>query len=137
MIENHTSYHSLEDEWEDSPRKRKRTSEPQDDHRRSRDDLERPKSGHGRNHSDKDKEKSITIASTARLASQAVAPFFAKHIPSQYAPLGDPNEARGNVGNSKDPNSKYCYRHRPDMLCRKQADEPTMDKLQKVRHSIS
>jgi hypothetical protein len=70
-------------------------------------------------------------ASSARLTSQAVAPFLTRHIPNQYAPLGNANVENTNA--PKDPNSKFCYRHRPDMLCRRQADEPSMDKLQKVR----
>ena len=83
-------------------------------------------------HSTEDKkDKSITIASTARLAPQTVAPFLAKHIPAQYAPLGRSNST--SMDARKDLNSKFCYRHRPDMLCRRQADEPSMDKLQKVR----
>ncbi|KAF2680459.1 WD40 repeat-like protein [Lentithecium fluviatile CBS 122367] len=54
-----------------------------------------------------------------------IAPYLAQHIPQQYNPLG---------GYQQDvpvnANTKYCYRHRPDMLCRKQADEPTMEQLQ-------
>jgi F-box/WD-40 domain protein MET30 len=54
-----------------------------------------------------------------------IAPYLAEHIPKQYNPFG---------GNQQDvpanANTKYCYRHRPDMLCRKQADEPTMEQLQ-------
>lgn len=80
---------------------------------------------------DEIKEKSITIASTAKFADQTVAPFLTRHIPEQYAPLGGPN---GNQNEPpKDPNSKFCYRHRPDLLCRRQADEPSMDQLQRVR----
>ena len=75
-------------------------------------------------------EQSRTIASTAKLTSRAVAPFLTRHIPNQYAPLGSTKD--GSTNAPKDPNSKFCYRHRPDMLCRRQADEPSMDKLQNV-----
>lgn len=80
---------------------------------------------------DSTKEKSITITSTAKFADQTVAPFLTRHIPQQYAPLGGLNSSQGKA--SKDPNSRFCYRHRPDLLCRRQADEPSMDQLQRVR----
>jgi F-box/WD-40 domain protein MET30 len=72
----------------------------------------------------------IALSSTSKLAGQTVAPFLAKHIPVQYAPLGvqvTPPDA-----NKKDPNTKFCYRHRPDSKCRRTADEPTMENLQRV-----
>ena len=72
----------------------------------------------------------ITISSTSKLAGQTIAPFLAQHIPEQYAPLGG---QRGGYGVPiADPNTKYCYRHRPDLKCRRQADEPSMDQLQHV-----
>lgn len=75
-------------------------------------------------------DPSTSIASTKRFAGKTVAPFLARHIPEQYAPLGvtpQPPTSR------KDPNTKYCYRHRPDSKCRRTADEPTMENLQRVR----
>src|SRR4051794_17144529 len=83
---------------------------------------------------DQERDTITTNASNARLVSQAVAPFLTRHIPNQYAPLGKPHVKSTNA--PKDPNSKFCYRHRPDMLCRRQADEPSMDKLQKVSASM-
>ena len=135
MIEKHRSLDPTEQDWEESPRKRMRTSDDTEQRQSPRDGRERSRSSHSNEHihDDRDKDKSITIASTARMASQAIAPFFAKHIPVQYAPMGDPNEKRMSTDNLRDPNTKYCYRHRPDLLCRRQADEPSMDKLQKVR----
>jgi hypothetical protein len=85
---------------------------------------------HGCTSPDETKDKSITIASTAKYADQTVAPFLTRHIPEQYAPLGGPISNQKKP--SKDPNSKFCYRHRPDLLCRRQADEPSMDQLQRV-----
>ncbi|KAH8690181.1 putative sulfur metabolite repression control protein SconB [Talaromyces proteolyticus] len=69
-------------------------------------------------------------ATKAKLADGNVAPFLARHIPTQYAPLGK------EAGTSKGPpplnvNSRYCYRHRPDLKCRRQADEPSMDQMQR------
>lgn len=79
-------------------------------------------------------DPTITISSTSKLAGQTVAPFLAKHIPEQYAPLGPPQTTSS--PSRKDPNTKYCYRHRPDSKCRRTADEPTMENLQRVRHTI-
>ena len=74
-------------------------------------------------------DPSTSIASTKRFAGQTVAPFLARHIPEQYAPLGATPQA---PTSRKDPNTKYCYRHRPDSKCRRTADEPTMENLQRV-----
>ncbi|KAL7772636.1 hypothetical protein CFE70_002596 [Pyrenophora teres f. teres 0-1] len=57
-----------------------------------------------------------------------ITPYLAQHIPHQYNPLG----ATGDGQNERPPtaNTKFCYRHRPDLLCRRQADEPSMEQLQ-------
>lgn len=81
----------------------------------------------GRDHDEISQNKSLAISSTTRAAGQTVAPFLAKHVPSQYAPMGGPSSTR-----TKDPNTKYCYRHHPDSKCRRTADEPTMENLQRV-----
>ena len=76
-----------------------------------------------------DDEDSVgAISSTAAAAGQTIAPFLAKHIPQQYAPLGFPERALDQT----DPNTKYCYRHRPGLKCRRTADEPSMENLQRV-----
>ncbi|KAL4939627.1 hypothetical protein BDV06DRAFT_198514 [Aspergillus oleicola] len=69
----------------------------------------------------------------AKLATKNVAPFLARHIPKQYAPLGAQSIVPAELSNA---NSKYCYRHRPDLKCRRQADEPSMDKLQRELESL-
>lgn len=66
----------------------------------------------------------------AKLANKNVAPFLVKHIPEQYGPLG--SRRTDKLEDLSSPNSKFCYRHRPDLKCRRQADEPSMDKLQRV-----
>ncbi|KAF1966685.1 WD40 repeat-like protein [Bimuria novae-zelandiae CBS 107.79] len=75
--------------------------------------------------SEQEAEPSFVNKSTSTKIEKMIAPYLAHHIPQQYNPLG---------GGEKDvpanANTKYCYRHRPDMLCRKQADEPTMEQLQ-------
>ena len=100
------------------------------DHEAATRNDNHPKSEYGGHKSAGQKDKRITIASTAKLAPHTVERFLARHIPDQYAPLGGLNS--GGRSASKDPNSKFCYRHRPDTLCRRQADEPSMDKMQKV-----
>ncbi|MCJ1312832.1 hypothetical protein MMC25_006508 [Agyrium rufum] len=82
-----------------------------------------------------DDDDSIAISSTSKYAGQKVAPFLAKHIPDSYAPLGNAdrpkNSSEGNMS------SKFCYRHRPDLKCRRKADEPSMDQLQHELESLS
>ncbi len=85
-------------------------------------------------HADHHEEEAITrISSTSKVAGKAVAPFLAKHIPAAYAPTGSkPTEST-----LRDPSTKFCYRHRPDLKCRRTADEPSMDMLQKQLQSLS
>lgn len=67
-----------------------------------------------------------------QLVGQAVTPFLREHIPGLYAPIGKPNFP-ANVdfsASSADPNSKFCYRHRPDSKCRRAADESKMGAIQ-------
>ncbi|KAK0279193.1 hypothetical protein LTR35_008928 [Friedmanniomyces endolithicus] len=77
-------------------------------------------------------EHSISIPATSKHAEQTVAPFLTKHIPMQYNPQGGP--PRGpQLHQSDEPDqtsTKFCYRHRPDVKCRRQANEPSMDQLQ-------
>ncbi|TGJ87412.1 hypothetical protein E0Z10_g1326 [Xylaria hypoxylon] len=69
--------------------------------------------------------------------SQSVTPFLREHIPSLYAPIGKPDlPAMANLKN-KDPNSKYCYRHRPDSKCRRAADESKMALIQRDLETLS
>jgi F-box/WD-40 domain protein MET30 len=75
-------------------------------------------------------DQTITLSSNSKMAGQSVTPFLAKHIPQSYAPLG--NRPPATTASQKDPNTKYCYRHRPDSKCRRTADEPTMENLQRV-----
>lgn len=64
--------------------------------------------------------------------SQSVTPFLREHIPSLYAPIGKPDLPSMVSLKNKDPNSKYCYRHRPDSKCRRAADESKMALIQRV-----
>jgi hypothetical protein len=82
-----------------------------------------------------DEDSTIALSSTNKVAGQTVAPFLARHIPDQYAPQGVHTQSNEGTKHSmkKNPNTKYCYRHRPDSKCRRTADEPTMENLQRVR----
>lgn len=68
-----------------------------------------------------DAEKSKKIGD---MISSQIPTYLAEHVPRQYNPLGGGGR-EGQTGNTK-----YCYRHRPDLLCRQQADEPSMEQIQ-------
>lgn len=70
------------------------------------------------------------ISTFGKQATHSIAPFLARHIPEQYAPLGKQSFQQTHPDKS---NTKFCYRHRPDLKCRRQANEPSMDQLQNVR----
>lgn len=67
-----------------------------------------------------------------QLMGQSVTPFLREHIPGLYAPIGKPDLPSMTALKTKDPNSKYCYRHRPDSKCRRAADESKMGLIQSV-----
>lgn len=69
-------------------------------------------------------------ADTAESVRKDIAPFLLKHIPGQYAPQGPGIQTHQDI--EQKGNTKFCYRHRPDIKCRRQADEPNMEQLQKV-----
>ena len=76
-----------------------------------------------------DVETISRIATTSRATGQAITPFLVKNIPALYAPTGSkPIES-----SLRDRSTKFCYRHRPDLKCRRTANEPSMDNLQRVR----
>ena len=122
MADRSRSQTMVEEQWEESPRKRVR-SNSKNEHYTPDADVD-----HDQHVVSYAKDNKV---SAAKLAPQTVAPFLAKHIPTQLTPLGRPDRDRGTAQQPVDPDSKYCYRHRPDMLCRRQADEPSMEALQK------
>ncbi|PUU84058.1 WD40-repeat-containing domain protein [Tuber borchii] len=75
-------------------------------------------------------------ADTAENVKKGVGPFLSKHIPEQYAPQGPQGQQDTQQDESEKGNTKYCYRHRPDIKCRRQADEPTMEQLQKQMETL-
>jgi len=93
--------------------------------------------GHKFRHHDNSLEENISIPSNSRHAEQAIAPFLAKHIPTQYNPVGHLVPQSTNTDLDHDhhqdtSSTKFCYRHRPDLKCRRQANEPSMEQLQNV-----
>ncbi|CAZ81804.1 unnamed protein product [Tuber melanosporum] len=67
---------------------------------------------------------------------KGVGPFLSKHIPEQYAPQGPRGQQDTQQDESEKGNTRYCYRHRPDIKCRRRADEPTMEQLQKQMETL-
>ncbi|KJZ74962.1 Putative E3 ubiquitin ligase complex SCF subunit scon-2 [Hirsutella minnesotensis 3608] len=77
------------------------------------------------------------MAST--LVGKAVSPFLKEHIPGLYAPIGKgtfEDVPVDSSSRSKDPNTRYCYRHRPDSKCRRAADETKMGFIQTELNSL-
>ncbi|KAK0711934.1 WD40-repeat-containing domain protein [Lasiosphaeris hirsuta] len=69
------------------------------------------------------------------LIGKTVTPFLKEHIPSLYAPIGKPRNEE--TSKQKDPNTRYCYRHRPDSKCRRAADEAKMIMIQRELDKLS
>ncbi|KAF2403231.1 WD40 repeat-like protein [Trichodelitschia bisporula] len=68
------------------------------------------------------------------ISSDTVTPFLARHIPETYNPMNGSMNDNQPVAES---NTKYCNRHRPDLKCRRQADEPSMEQLQMELATLS
>jgi len=66
---------------------------------------------------------------SSSLIGKTVTPFLKEHIPSLYAPVGRSRNEES--AREKNPNTKYCYRHRPDSKCRRAADEAKMVMIQR------
>ncbi|KAK7428574.1 E3 ubiquitin ligase complex SCF subunit scon-2 [Neonectria magnoliae] len=86
------------------------------------------------------------VKMSSALVGKTVSPFLKEHIPGLYAPIGKGRQLVGipsNASNSgptvrkRDPNSKFCYRHRPDSKCRRAADETKMGFIQSELNSLS
>ncbi|KAK1756384.1 hypothetical protein QBC47DRAFT_299091 [Echria macrotheca] len=77
-----------------------------------------------------DRHRSLDSVTTmsSTLIGKTVTPFLREHIPSLYAPIGKANNEE--TAKAKDPNTRYCYRHRPDSKCRRAADEAKMIQIQ-------
>lgn len=70
---------------------------------------------------------------SSQLLGKTVTPFLREHMPGVYAPIGKPEAQMPHMlRQEKNPNSKFCYRHRPDAKCRRAADENKMVTIQNV-----
>ncbi|EEH42279.1 uncharacterized protein PADG_07099 [Paracoccidioides brasiliensis Pb18] len=83
--------------------------------------------------SDNNTADNTSISQSPGSAGKSIAPFLTKHIRDHYAPMNrfEPQKVERN------PNSRYCYRHRPDLKCRRQADELAMAQMQQELHTLS
>lgn len=68
-----------------------------------------------------------TVDPNGTHVSGSITPFLTRHIPKQYNPLGERSQSL----QADKSNTKFCYRHHPDLKCRRQANEPSMDQMQK------
>ena len=59
-----------------------------------------------------------------RLATKAVAPFVSDDV-GPPSTTGDPQDSYNNISNTR-----FCYRHNPDLKCKRQANEKSMEQLQ-------
>ncbi|KAI9799987.1 MAG: hypothetical protein M1833_003516 [Piccolia ochrophora] len=83
---------------------------------------------------DGDKGISFARSASSKMADMTVAPFLAKHIPEQYAPRGvHPSDE---VDSTDAANTKFCHRHNPSFKCRRQADGPSSEELQKKLETL-
>ncbi|EMC93856.1 hypothetical protein BAUCODRAFT_42721, partial [Baudoinia panamericana UAMH 10762] len=84
-------------------------------------------------------DQNIAIPASSKHAEQAVAPFLTKHIPMQYNPAGSSSYTTSHAQSqdTQQGSTKFCYRHRPDLKCRRQANEPSMEQLQNELASLS
>lgn len=84
-------------------------------------------------------ERSRSLNSVTNMSSsligKTVTPFLKEHIPSIYAPVG--KHQNEEIAKEKEPNTRYCYRHRPDSKCRRAADEAKMVMIQSELDKLS
>ncbi|KAF2107672.1 WD40-repeat-containing domain protein [Lophiotrema nucula] len=78
------------------------------------------------------KDDTFINKNASKQLEKMITPYLMQHIPKQYNPLGEDSRPLNapQDGKPQNGNTKYCYRHRPDLLCRRQADEPSMEQLQ-------
>ncbi|CAK4020576.1 E3 ubiquitin ligase complex SCF subunit sconB [Lecanosticta acicola] len=84
-----------------------------------------------------DDENKIAMQASAKHAEETLAPFLSEHIPTQYNPTGAESRTQQDDREEPNANTKFCYRHRPDLKCRRQANEPSMEQLQNELGTLS
>ena len=80
-------------------------------------------------------DRSISIPAS----EETVMPFLMEHIPLQYTAVGvvpREFEHQKEVILEKT-DTRFCYRHRPDLKCRRQANEPSMANVQNELATLS
>ncbi|EEP81494.1 sulfur metabolite repression control protein [Uncinocarpus reesii 1704] len=126
--------------FQESPRKRRRLSPEHWDNDLPQSSVFGPSppdlSGQGLDDDGRADQTSLMATTHIDSAGRNIAPFLAKHIRDQHAPMNE-FEPQAATNSSRNLNSRYCYRHRPDLKCRRQADEITMDQMQRELHSLS
>lgn len=80
-----------------------------------------------------DKPPRSAASKIVSVHGEAMTAYLKEHVPNTYQPLGSSvkSPSHGHTGL----NSKYCYRHRPDLKCRRPANQPSMDQLQHVSNT--
>ena len=83
-----------------------------------------------------EEERNISIpASSEHAEKMTVMPFLAQHIAMQYNAAGAVPTAEKEGQERTD--TRFCSRHRPDLKCRRQVDEPSMEQLQNELATLS
>jgi F-box/WD-40 domain protein MET30 len=80
---------------------------------------------------------------TNKHADMAVAAFLTEHIPKHFnsnardSSSSQPHSRIDQPEEEGQANTKFCYRHRPDLKCRRQANEKSMEQLQDELSGLS
>lgn len=80
-----------------------------------------------------DKPPRSAASNIVSVNGEAMTAYLKEHVPNTYQPLG--SSAKSSSHEHTGLNSKYCYRHRPDLKCRRPANQPSMDQLQHVSNT--
>ncbi|CAK7216622.1 hypothetical protein SCUCBS95973_002869 [Sporothrix curviconia] len=83
-----------------------------------------------------EEDRGRPLKMSSQLLGKTVTPFLKDHIPGLYSPMTKRGTIKDMEGRNKDPNSRYCYRHRPDSKCRRAADESKMVKIQQELENL-
>ncbi|KAL8383342.1 hypothetical protein RB595_006880 [Gaeumannomyces hyphopodioides] len=98
--------------------------------------ADREKNCDRRRPEDEDHHHPRLPAMATQTIGKTMTPFLREHIPGLYAPVAKsesnhpPSASSTSMVPPRDSNSKFCYRHRPDLKCRRAADETKMVSIQ-------
>lgn len=94
--------------------------------------------GHGHGHHDHESSRKLQHPPNKH-ADMNLSTFLHEHIPASYnPPIADSSASHSHKDHhhhehdaeEQRPNTKFCYRHHPDIKCRRQANETSMEQLQ-------